>query len=73
MTQREFERALVKVCPTVYSVTYNRTFGKGKPFYNAIYVHWKTQEDVALCHLEQSNDFYVDSLKFFKEFADAPK
>ena len=73
MTQREFERALVKVCPTVFSITYSRTFGKGKPFYNAVYVHWKTQEDVALCHLEQFDNIFVATLKFFKELTDAPK
>jgi hypothetical protein len=72
MTQREFERVLVKVCPTVYSVTYRRTFGKGKPFYSAVFVHWNTSEG-ALCHLEQFNDIYVDSLKFFKELPNASK
>lgn len=73
MTQREFEHALVKVCPTVSAVTYDRTLGKGKPFYNAVYVHWTNQENVSLCHLEANDDIFVAALNFFEELADAPK
>jgi len=72
MRLREFERDLRKVCPTVRLVTYNRTFEKGKSFYCAIFVHWGSPKEKQ-CHLEQFDDIFVATLKFFKELANAPK